>query len=120
MESPAVAQRAASIADATLQDNSLSAHDFYASGGSVSIFPPAGAAVGSYGASIIGVTFTASSPRVAQVGANALLQAFDDVRSATIAAQYNNAIAGIDSTINGTTTRPSERPSSPAEPAAGQ
>ena len=103
MESPAVAQRAASMADATLHDNSLSAPNFYASGGSVTIFPPVGASVGSYGATTIGVTFTASSPRAAQVGANALLQAFGQERSAAIAAQYNNAIAGIDNTINGTT-----------------
>ena len=103
MESPAVAQRAASIADATLHGSSLSAQNFYASGGSVAIFPPVGASVGSYGATTISVTFTASSPRAAQVGANALLQAFDQERSAAIAAQYNSAIAGIDKTINGTT-----------------
>ncbi len=102
LESSAVAQKAASIADATSQSNTLSARDF-SSGGSVSIHPPVGAAVGGYGASIIGVTFTASSPKAAQAGANALLQAFADVRSASIAAQYDNAIAGIDSNINETT-----------------
>ena len=59
--------------------------------------------MGGYGASIIGVTFTASSPTTAQTGANALLQAFNDVRSSTIAAQFQNAIAGIDNTINETT-----------------
>ena len=47
LESPAVAQRAASIADTTLQSNSLSARDFSSSGGSVSITPPVGAAAGS-------------------------------------------------------------------------
>ena len=103
LESPAVTQKAASIADATLQSNTLSARDFSPSGGSVSISPPAGAAVGGYGASIIGVTFTASSPKAAQAGANALLQAYADVRAASIAAQYNNAIAGIDNAINETT-----------------
>ena len=103
LQSPAVAQRAASIANAKLQNNSLSASDFSARGGSVSITPPAAAAAGAYGASIIGVTFTALSPRVAQVGANALLQAFDNVRSATMAAQFNKAIADIDNTINDTT-----------------
>ena len=46
LQSPAVAQRAASIADATLQSNILSARDFSASGGSLSITPPAGAAAG--------------------------------------------------------------------------
>ena len=102
LESPAAAQRAASIADATLHNNSLSAQNFSTSGGSVLLFPPAGAAVGSYGASVIGVVFSSSNPRIAQVGANALLQAFGQVRSAAIAAQYNNAIAGIDEAINAT------------------
>ena len=102
LESPAVAQRAASIADATLHGDNFSAHDFYAGGGSVTIFPPVGAAVGSYGATTIGVTFAAPSARIAQIGANALLQAFVQLRSATIAAQYSNAIAGIDNTISGT------------------
>jgi Mrp family chromosome partitioning ATPase len=102
LESPAVAQRAASIANATLHDNIFSAPDFYTSGGSVAIVPPSGAGVGSYGASIIGVVFTASNPRVAQVGANALLQAFNQVRSAAIAARYRNALAGIDEAINAT------------------
>ena len=103
IESPAVAQRAASIANNTLHERSFSAQNFYQGGGSLTIFPPVGAAAGSYGASIIGVAFTASSPRVAQVGVNALLQAFDQELSATIAAQYNNAIAGIDQTIISTT-----------------
>lgn len=103
LQSPTVAQKAANIADATLPGNTLSASDFSPSGGSVSISPPVGAAVGGYGASIIGVTFTASSPTVAQTGANALLQAFVDVRSASIAAQYQNAIAGIENTITKTT-----------------
>ena len=102
LESSAVAQRAASIADATLHDNSLSAQNFNTGGGSVILFPPAGAGVGSYGASVIGVVFSSPSPRVAQVGANALLQAFGQVRSAAITAQYNNAIAGIDEAINAT------------------
>ena len=77
--------------------------------------------MGAYGASVIGVVFTASSPRVAQVGANALLQAFGEVRSAAIAAQYSNTIAGIDKTINGTTD-PNQRAAleGAAEPAAGQ
>jgi Mrp family chromosome partitioning ATPase len=104
MESPAVAQLAASIANNTLHEKTFSAQNFYAGGGSLTLFPPAGAAAGSYGASIIGVAFTSSSPRVAQVGANALLQAFNQQRSATVAAQYNKAIAGIDQAIISTTT----------------
>ena len=86
-----------------MQSNSLSVGDFSASGGSVSITPPIGASAGSYGSSIVDVWFTAPNARVAQVGANSLLQAFSDVRSATTAAQFKNAIAGIDSAINETT-----------------
>jgi Mrp family chromosome partitioning ATPase len=108
MESPAVAQRAASLANATLHDNSLAAYNFYPTGGSVTLFPPAGASVGSYGASVIGVTFTSQSPKVAQAGANALLQATSEVQAANISAQYNNTIAGIDSAIN-STADPSQR-----------
>jgi Mrp family chromosome partitioning ATPase len=103
MESSAVAQRAASIANTTLHDKIVSAQNFYNGGGSLTLFPPAGAASGSYGASIIGVTFTSSNPKVAQVGANALIQAFNQQRTADIEAQYNQAIAGIDHTIIGTT-----------------
>jgi Mrp family chromosome partitioning ATPase len=103
LQSPAVAREAATLANATLQSNGLSAADFSASGGSVSITPPIGASAGSYGSSIVDVGFTAPNARVAQVGANSLLQAFSDVRSATIAAQFKNAIAGIDSAINETT-----------------
>ena len=103
LESSAVAQRAASIAAAELHNKSLPAQAFSPGGGSVTLFPPVGASVGSYGATVIGVAFTASSPRTAEVGANALLRAFTQELSASIAAQYTNAIAGIDSTINGTT-----------------
>ena len=108
MESPAVAQRAASLANATLQSNSLSAGDFTVPGSSLSISPPAGAAAGAYGSSIIGVTFIAPTARLAQVGANSLLQAYDDVRSSAMAAEFQNTIVGIDSTIN-QTTDPAQR-----------
>jgi Mrp family chromosome partitioning ATPase len=86
-----------------LQSNSLSAADFSTSGGSVSITPPIAASAGTYGASIVDVLFTNPNARVAQVGANSFLQAYSDARSATIAAQFKNAIAGIDSAINETT-----------------
>jgi Mrp family chromosome partitioning ATPase len=104
MESPATANRAASLANATLQSNGLSASDFSVPGGSVSITPPIGAATGAYGSSIVAVSFSASSATTAQVGVNSLLQAFINQRSATIAAQFQNAIAGIDSTMNETTS----------------
>jgi Mrp family chromosome partitioning ATPase len=103
LESSAVDQRAATIAAAQLHNNSLPAQAFAPGGGSVTLFPPVGASVGSYGASVIGVAFTASSPRTAEVGVNALLQAFTQELSANTAADYASAIAGIDQTINGTT-----------------
>ena len=108
LQSPAVAQQAASMANATLHSDSLSAHDFYTNGGSASVIPPAGATAGAYGASIIGVAFTSSSPEVAEVGANSLIQAFEQQRSTNITNQFNNTIAGIDSSINATDT-PSQR-----------
>jgi len=108
LQSQDVAQRAAQIADASLHSKLLSAHDFSTAGGSAKITPPAGAAAGVYGASIIDASFTSSSPKAAQVGANALLQAFIDVRSATLAAQFRAAVAGIDNTIN-QTSNPTQR-----------
>ena len=108
LQSQAVAQQAAAIANAALHSNRLSASDFSPSGGSLSITPPAGASAGVYGASITGVMFTSSSPQAAQVGANALLQAFIKVRNATIAAQARAAIAGIDNILNAT-DNPSQR-----------
>lgn len=109
MQASAVAQKAASIANTTLQSSSLTANDFSPTGRRLSIVPPEGAATGTYGASIIVVTFTASSPKVAQVGANSLLQAYVDIRSATIAAQYNNAIAGLDNLIVQTVDQSQQR-----------
>lgn len=105
MESPAVAAQAASLANTTLHNKNLSASDFYVSSGSLSISPPVGAADGAFGSSIVQVAFTASTAKTAQVGVNSFLQAFIDVRSATIAAQYQNAIGGIDNTIDQTTNK---------------
>jgi len=103
MESPAIAQKAATLADTALQKETLSASDFSISSGSLSISPPAGAAIGAFGSSIIQVAFTASTAKAAQVGVNSFLQAFIDERSATMAAQFQSAIAGIDVTIQETT-----------------
>jgi Mrp family chromosome partitioning ATPase len=103
MESPATAQKAATLADTTLQNKALSASDFSVSSGSLSISPPTGAAQGAFGSSIIQVAFTASAAKTAQVGVDSFLQAFIDERSATLAAQFQNAIGGIDRTILETT-----------------
>jgi Mrp family chromosome partitioning ATPase len=105
MQSQGVAQQAAVIADKALGGTPLSVHNFSGSGSSLTITPPAGAAPGVYGASIINVSFSAASARTAQVATNALLQAFDQARSAAIVAQANLTIAGIDRAINSTSSQ---------------
>jgi Mrp family chromosome partitioning ATPase len=96
LESPDVARRAADIANGALGGNHLTVGDLYGDGKSLVIIPPEAAAQGVYGASIITVSFTASSARSAQEGADAVLQAFGDVRSASIRAQADAIITGID------------------------
>ncbi|HEX3964931.1 MAG TPA: AAA family ATPase [Trebonia sp.] len=102
MESPTVAQKAATLADATLHNKSLSASDFSVSNGPLSITPPVGAASGTFGSSIVQVAFTAPTADAAQVGVNSFLQAFTDERSAVMTAQFQSAIGGIDATIQET------------------
>lgn len=103
MESPAVAQKAASLADRALHDESLPASDFSVSHGSLSVIPPIGGANGAYGSSIVQVAFTAPTAKTAQIGVNSFLQAFIDTRSAIMAAQFRTASAGIDNAIRKTT-----------------
>jgi Mrp family chromosome partitioning ATPase/capsular polysaccharide biosynthesis protein len=100
LKSQEVADRAARIANATLNQNVLSARDLSGEGKSLEIKAPEGASPGSYGASIVTVSFTWPSSRVAQVGANAVLQAFDDVRAAAITAQGEAIVAGIEKAIH--------------------
>ena len=99
LQSQDVATRAAVIANGALGSNHLSAGDFYGGGKSLTIIPPEAAAQGVYGASIITVSFTAPSARVAQEGANAAVYAYQDVRSASIRAQADATIAGINHAI---------------------
>jgi Mrp family chromosome partitioning ATPase len=99
LQSQGVAMRAAGIANRALGSDHLTTRNFYGDGSSLTITPPAAAAQGVYGASIVTVAFTAPSARMAQVGANAALQAYDDARSAGIRAQANATIAGIDNAI---------------------
>jgi Mrp family chromosome partitioning ATPase/capsular polysaccharide biosynthesis protein len=96
LESQDVARRAADIANGSLGSDRLAAGNFYGNGKSVLITPPEAAAEGVYGASIITISFTAPSARVAQAGANAVVTAYEDARSAAIKAQANAAVAGID------------------------
>ncbi|MDQ4104858.1 MAG: AAA family ATPase, partial [Actinomycetota bacterium] len=97
LESQDVAQRAVRIANAALGSNRLVADDF--SGGALKIIPPQKSSTGSSGTSTITVSFTWPDPRVAQIGANAMLQAFDEARSAAIIAQGNAILAAITKAI---------------------
>jgi Mrp family chromosome partitioning ATPase len=99
LQSQDVARRAADIANGALHSNRLTVGNFSGESKSVLITPPSAAAEGVFGASIITVSFTAPSARIAQVGANAVLQAYVAARSAHIRAQADVAIAGIDNAI---------------------
>jgi capsular polysaccharide biosynthesis protein len=100
LQSPQVADRAVRIANGALGSNVLTERDFSGQSKSVKITPPEGATPGSYGSNIVTVSFTWPGATVAQVGANALLQAFDDVRSETITAQGQATVAGIEKAIH--------------------
>jgi Mrp family chromosome partitioning ATPase len=104
IQSQDVARRAAHIANGVLGGTHLTAGNFYGSGSSLTITPPVAAAQGVYGASIVSVSFKAPSARVAQVGANAVLQAYADARSDSIKAQANATLAGIDQSIASSTS----------------
>jgi uncharacterized protein involved in exopolysaccharide biosynthesis len=99
LESQGVAQRAASIANRELGGNVLTAGDFVGTTGKLVIVPPVMATPGAYGASITALSFSWPDARVAQAGANAVLQAFDEASSAATRAQANATIAGIDQAL---------------------
>ena len=100
LQSPAVARRAASMANLALQGNTLTARDFSAVNGSMEITPPTTSTVGNYGASIIGVSFAGPSPTIAQVGLSSLIQAYLVARTAAVSAQGDVAITGINHAID--------------------
>jgi LPS O-antigen subunit length determinant protein (WzzB/FepE family) len=102
LQSQGVAQRAATIANSTLHSHNLTVGDFYGSGSSLSISPPTTAAPGGFGATVVGVSFAASSAQVAEAGTNAVIKAYDAARSAAIKSQDDTAINGIDIAIGGT------------------
>jgi Chain length determinant protein len=94
LQSQAVAGRAARIADRALGSNRLTASDF--SGSSLTITPPTGTTPGTYGASIIDISFTGPSASIAQVGLKAVLQAYGEAVSATARAQSAATVADLD------------------------
>jgi Mrp family chromosome partitioning ATPase len=105
LQSPEVADRAARIANGMLNEEVLSASDFAVDAQSLEITPPEGTSPGSYGSGIITVSFTWPDRRVAQAGTNAVLQAFDDARMATITAEAEATVAGIETAIRDARTR---------------
>jgi Mrp family chromosome partitioning ATPase/capsular polysaccharide biosynthesis protein len=105
LKSQSVADRAAQIANAELNGNVLSPRDFLGERKSLKVTPPEGANPGSYGASMVAVSFTWPNSKVAQVGANALLQAFDEARVAAITAQGEAAVASIEKAIGDARTK---------------
>jgi Mrp family chromosome partitioning ATPase len=100
LQSEDVAQRATIIANRDIGANLLSEDDLGGDGKSVEITPPDKASPGTYGASTITISFTWTDPRTAQIGANAVAQAFDEARSADIVAQSQATIAGIERAID--------------------
>ena len=100
LQSQGVAQQATNIANRELGTNVLDAGDFYGNHSSLVVNPPTTATPGGYGASIVAVSFKGPSPQIAQVGLNAVLQAYDKVVSNAITAQANATVAGIDKLIS--------------------
>ena len=78
LQSQGVAQQAANIANRELGANLLDAQDFYGNHSSLVLDPPPATTLpGTYGATIVAVAFRGPSTEIAQVGLNAVLQAYD-------------------------------------------
>lgn len=105
LQSQAVAERAARIANTTLNDDKLSVEDFTGPASALEITPPEHATPGSFGSSIVAVSFTWPDAGVAQAGVNASLQAFDEVRSAQITAQGAASVAAVERAIRDARTK---------------
>jgi Mrp family chromosome partitioning ATPase/capsular polysaccharide biosynthesis protein len=105
LESQEVAERAARIADKTLNENTLTVADFSGQASALEITPPEHATPGSFGSSIVAVSFTWPDARVAQAGVNAALQAFDEVRTAQIGAQGAASVAAVERAIRDARTK---------------
>jgi len=106
LKSPEVAERAVVIANHSLGRQALAEGDVKGETASLEVIPPdATSTPGTYGANVITVAFTWSDPRGAQAGVNAVLRAFDEVRSEDIRTQGEATVAGIEKTIRDARTR---------------
>ena len=112
LQSQEVAQQAAKIADAALNGAPLSVDNFFGVNSQLMVTPPTTAAPGVYGATVIGVTFTGSTPQIAQEGANAVLAAYTQVRTADIKAEDSSVIDALGTSIGATNFQLSHLPAS--------
>ena len=102
LQSQEVAQQAAKIADAALNGVSLTVNDFFGPQSQLLVTPPTTAAPGVYGATVIGVAFTGSTPQIAQEGVNAVLDAYTQVRTSVIKAEDSSVINALGTSIGAT------------------
>lgn len=105
LKSEDVADRAVRIANAGLKADRLRPYDLSPDADNLKIIPPQGSTPGAYGSTIITVSFTWPDATVAREGANAVLQAFDDARAATITAEGQAAVAAIEKAMADARTR---------------
>lgn len=94
-----VAERAVGIANEELGGTVLSERDFVGSDSSLGITPPETTSTDGFGASLIAVSFTWPDARTAQVGANAVLEAFVEVRAEQIQTDAEARVAGVERAI---------------------
>lgn len=100
LESDDVAQRAVAITNGKLGRPALDTAAFSGDDATLSITPPSTSSSGTYGAGTITVSFVWPDAELAQVGVNAVLQAFSEARAAAIQAQGAETIAGIEAVID--------------------
>lgn len=100
LESQDVAQRALYIANNELGGDVFELSDFSTEHGSLEISPPEGYTPGAYGANTINLTFRWMNSSGAQTGANAVLQAFDEVRADSIKDHAAVAMGAIQQAID--------------------
>lgn len=105
LESQGVVSRAVQIANTALHADVLASQDFSPQAKNLKIIPPEGASPGTYGSTLIRVSFTWPDATVAAAGTNAVLKAFDDARVATITADGEAAVAAIERAILDARTR---------------
>lgn len=95
-----VANRAFDLVTRSDARTTIERADFTGTDGTVEVIPPVADVSGAYGTTVITVTFTAPDPFAAQAGANALVTAYDEARTAQITTHARARLAGIDLAIS--------------------